>query len=90
MSKIKSIGGGFIQCGSVLYNLRNFKQIQKHVFGIDEGQAFGICVFPINPSKDDIKNGVQGEYFITTYMQNESDAFELDFEMIVNELNSVV
>ena len=90
MSKIKAIGNGFVQIGEALINLKAYKNIAKGTFGIGEDpdgkSAFGITLTPLTPTQENIENGVDGTFFITTYTFEESDDFEADFELIITAL----
>jgi len=92
MGKIKAVGGGFIKIGAILYNLKAFSKIIPDKFGIDEKKdnVYGIIVYPLTPSKEDIENGVDGEFFLTTYTKEEADAFSSDFETITEALKTIV
>jgi hypothetical protein len=86
MSKIKAIGNGVIQVGDTLINLAHYREVKKYTFGYDEDpdgkSAYGIVVTPIVSDEKSIKNGVDGSYFITSYLESELKEFETDFDTI--------
>lgn len=94
MSKIKLIGKGFIQIGEVLFNLNQYKKIEKYTFGIEEdpdGNAYyGIVVTPLIPNAESLKNGVDGSVFIATYGENEIKEFYSDFDLIIASLKDII
>lgn len=92
MSKIKAIGNGFIQLGETLINLTQYKQIKKYDFGYDEdpeGKAsYGIMATPLQPSAENIANGVDGSLMIATYSDDEFNEFQTDFNTIIAVFNN--
>jgi hypothetical protein len=90
MAKIKLIGKGFIQFEDTLINLLAYKEIDKYTFGLDEdpegNSAYGITFTPLTPTEDDVKNGVDGTFFLTEYTEEEKEEFEADFETILSAL----
>lgn len=90
MGKIKLIGDCFIKVEETLYNLKEYSKIERHYFGYDEdpeeNSAFGINLTPIMPSEEDLKNGVDGTFFITLYTLEQENDFEEDYEKIITAL----
>ena len=86
MSKIKFIGNGFVQVDRSLYNIREFVQISQVTLGLDEESAYGICLYPKMVTQEEINRGVSGEFFITTYKEEEREIFEADFQTIIKAL----
>jgi hypothetical protein len=92
MPKIKAIGNGFIQIEETLINLSQYKEIKKYSFGYDEDpdgkSKYGIIVTPLVPNEKSIKNGVDGSFMLTTYLENELSDFESDFDIIISVLEN--
>lgn len=92
MVKIISRGSGFIEVNGILENLQQFRSIKQYTFGLHEdpeGQHYyGIQVTPLTPSEQDIKNGVDGTYFLTTYSKNDKEEFELDYSTIMQAMGN--
>lgn len=92
MSKIKAVGNGFIQREETLINLKGYLKIEKYNFGYDEdpegNSAYGITFTPLITSEEDIKNGVDGSFMLTTYTFDEKEEFEKDFDLIISALKN--
>lgn len=90
MGKIKYAGNGFIQKGETLINLIEYKKIEKYNFGHNEdpdgNSAFGIILTPITPSEENVRNGVDGSFFIATYTFDEENDFEEDYAVVNSAL----
>lgn len=89
MSKLKVIGNCFIQVEETLYNLKGFKEIEKHTFGIGENPPsdYGIRFTPLVASKESYENGVDGSFIMTEYTEEEIEEWESDFELIISALS---
>lgn len=85
MSRIKNVGGGFIDLDGGLLNLKAFKEIKKEYLGYqtEDGKDFSISFTPITPSKENIKNGVEGTWHVCYIEEKERDE---DFEIIKESL----
>lgn len=94
MKRIEFIGSGFVKIihnnEETLINLKSLSKIEKYTFGVNEDpngvDAFGIKVYPMTPSSEDVKNGVKGQYFISLYAENEEDDFKSDWNSIISAL----
>lgn len=90
MAKIQVIGNAFIQHGETLINLKAYKKIAKDTFGMfddpDGNSAFRITFTPLTPTQENIDNGVDGTFSLTTYTLEEKEEFEEDYELIISAL----
>ncbi|MFC1222690.1 hypothetical protein ACFE6N_02710 [Pedobacter sp. BG31] len=90
MAKIKLIGNGFIEVDGKSYNVKAYKNVERYSFGHNEDpdgkSAFGITFTPISPSEENVRNGVNGSFFIKTYTADQKENFEKDYEIIASAL----
>lgn len=89
MRRIKPAGKGFVSLDGGLINLNEYKSIRPEILGLFEdptgNDVYAIAFTPLNPSHENIKNGVDGTWLIT-YKENEKRDFEADRKVVLEAM----
>ena len=81
MAKFEKVGSGFVKHGDALMNLKAYKEITNVGIAPMDYQPSGIRFTPIQRSKENYENNVDGGFYVT-YTREEAEELEQDFKLI--------
>lgn len=85
MAKFQKVGSGFVKHEETLLNLKAYKEIENVGVALWEGKEGGIKFTPLQPSKEDYENNIDGSSYVI-YSKGEEQELEEDFKLIQEAL----